>query len=1372
MTPISNNRESSPLPYPPLHLPIAISSDDEESEETLQPPPRISRISIPTDSSASSSESDVEEIEVFKRKARGVLPGSFFTVRASQSSSKTTNQRHNPAHDNDRRGVAKTKVKPPRAKPSRFEYIASSDDEDEEESPHEKKKNFIDLTREEKIQDDIEGWDIEEDLIDRMMNWGGNSGGISRKRSIGSKKKSDRNMTKPKRKRQRRINEFTISTNKTPRTLARKGAALSIVDACDVYTSHNTRSPPSFMKIARRQSREVKDFGRRKPPNRKRFSFAEEEDQDDVNTVIDEWENGTIAQRLEKRTWTKPAPQKRKQTRPPFMGRQVKQGARKTRINLTPLAPIAEENLPPAEPKQPTINKFIRPGAPRLALVGSDASRGRVERNIKIYSTGQIESTVRGRAIPNVIPPPLNRHPNDIATWLRSTSKNNSEIVGEEHQDFTDITVDPEEPLPLLRPKARRKPQRVVRRNVTRMNRRLSHVVPDKDTRPQHNNQLSLDDIWFSNDSTSFTYGVPLLPERVFLDNSTFIGRRLLRKVLDTKPAVEDEIRLWETRVAESTLGVETACERLAGEIDQILDALEASRLVDGSSLRRIHDQVLTFADFLVSYLNGLTAVHMTDIQHFGSKQLRLTELALDRLDGTILHGDLDLNDPLTLVGLSILQVLTAACHQLCVLTSHNVTILGADQVMSRLSRRLLQCLLSGGFEPVQQVVRSARAKSTRDDDFECDSIILDIWSTFYQLFQSQPGSSQPYIRGFWDLLQSELEIEGTSDARVLDRAWLTILNISAITTLDPTGVAHSPSKRPKTDASGGIWNIVEKIVVPFLQSYSTVQHHRYDSYIRTLFGRCYTLISTWRWSHGAKTLLTVIYSFYTERRFDNLKTEAFGIFPKFFISEEPLEISSTDTTFMIFLKLTISYIKQQHASLRELSSTLSRRQRLAAARDLDRFVNRITPLRTYQTTFSPLDYIALQNHYRLLLTLYWVAPEGSRPSVERIRDVIDIVRAPNPAQVICMETWSLLSQIQLRRGEDISSSTKWVLVMFRHMLNEYMALTKSKNTSDIDTSDIQIKSKIRASESIILKALQSMVEVIPLAKEAAAPLVGGMSSSFKSSNFPDVGLPVLKVSDKLPVTVVRNLLHMLQTFWDSLPKRDEHHITIVPIPVDQDSQEYGDASFVEEFLAAQEKPAFPAGIVISDICSQLYQVIANSFAKTREKNENLELTINIWISGLAVLCQHRQYDWATFLQYGGEWERLRSIETPNSRVWCPYILTRVLLADSNAYFQGRDHFISAWFEGIVEPTLAKQHALTSLLLNIDDRESVLENSIFVRNEARKYDISSEELFEARPALITRNVIFTRINGRRTRKHGSTIRQTCATWRERPTFNL
>ena len=192
------------------------------------------------------------------------------------------------------------------------------------------------------------------------------------------------------------------------------------------------------------------------------------------------------------------------------------------------------------------------------------------------------------------------------------------------------------------------------------------------------------------------------------------------------------------------------------------------------------------------------------------------------------------------------------------------------------------------------------------------------------------------------------------------------------------------------------------------------------------------------------------------------------------------------------------------------------------------------------------------------------------------------------------------------------------------------------------------------------------------------------------------------------------------------------------PLAADEDSQDYGDSAFIAEFIAVQENLDFPVGPTISNICSHLYRVVANLFGSPQTKSEKIGPIIDTWVHGISILVRHRQQNWTSFLQYGGEWERLHSTNSQISRRWCPYILTRVLKADVDAYCQGQDHFISAWFESIVEPDLDGQHSLTELLLNIDDENSILGNSVFARNSDGAYQISSDALFEARPALIVR----------------------------------
>lgn len=231
----------------------------------------------------------------------------------------------------------------------------------------------------------------------------------------------------------------------------------------------------------------------------------------------------------------------------------------------------------------------------------------------------------------------------------------------------------------------------------------------------------------------------------------------------------------------------------------------------------------------------------------------------------------------------------------------------------------------------------------------------------------------------------------------------------------------------------------------------------------------------------------------------------------------------------------------------------------------------------------------------------------------------------------------------------------------------------------------------------------------------------------------------VVKSSYQLPLVVLQSLLTAITAFFKSVDKGETSPQSEPTVALEQDSQDYGDPTFLEEFVAAQDASVvFPIGVIVANISTCLYQIIANSFANPKPVSDNLASIIDTWILGVSILIKHRQQDWPTFLQYGGEWERLRSTNSNTSRTWSLYILTQILSMDPNAYFQGQDHFISAWFESIIEPDLTRRHDFTALLLNIDRDNAIFANALFTRNNSGIYEISSDALFEARPALIVR----------------------------------
>ena len=328
--------------------------------------------------------------------------------------------------------------------------------------------------------------------------------------------------------------------------------------------------------------------------------------------------------------------------------------------------------------------------------------------------------------------------------------------------------------------------------------------------------QLLLEDVWFPNDSSSLTFGVIPVLDGVYLDSSTFIGNRLLAKAFNTKPAVDANHNLWNRPERRVNPDVLTACDRLATNLDEILDSIDRLRFSGEDSTTKLHDQILEFGDFLITYLSGLSSSDSDDIQTFGSMQMRLTEIAMSRLGKNIFANSINLDNQLTVVALSVFQALLVPCYQLSVLTSHDVSMLGADEIISRLSRQLFQYLLAGGFETLQRTIQKTGVKTTTEEYLKCSSILIDVWSTLYHILLSSNCALSGTVPSFWTLLLSELDIDKWMDSKILDRAWYTLMNISPITTFDIDGIARNPLNRADAESSDTIWKIVEAITHPY----------------------------------------------------------------------------------------------------------------------------------------------------------------------------------------------------------------------------------------------------------------------------------------------------------------------------------------------------------------------------------------------------------------------------------------------------------------------------------------------------------------------------------------------------------------------------
>src|SRR5271169_4359588 len=99
----------------------------------------------------------------------------------------------------------------------------------------------------------------------------------------------------------------------------------------------------------------------------------------------------------------------------------------------------------------------------------------------------------------------------------------------------------------------------------------------------------------------------------------------------------------------------------------------------------------------------------------------------------------------------------------------------------------------------------------------------------------------------------------------------------------------------------------------------------------------------------------------------------------------------------------------------------------------------------------------------------------------------------------------------------------------------------------------------------------------------------------------------VVKSSHQLPPVVFQSLLTAITVFFKSVDKGEMSPQSKPTVALELDSQDYGDPTFLEEFVAAQDTSVvFPIGVIVANISTSLYQIIANLFASPKPVSDSL----------------------------------------------------------------------------------------------------------------------------------------------------------------------
>ncbi|GAO50790.1 hypothetical protein SAICODRAFT_106627 [Saitoella complicata NRRL Y-17804] len=1401
-------------------LRILASSDNEEMQVTPRPRRQsreASHIHIPSSSSGSESESESQndstdrekaerEIEKLKRRLRGVLPPSFLKLdeKQKEAEAKAARERKAAAERVERshgKGVAKRKTGTGLAGRLQAVFGGGEDSGDDDNVSVTTARLVVTAASrsaqtprrvlpEPIVLDDDDSM-MEEDIIDNMWvkptqrrSTQSRKSGSGPKRSAPKKqfnKLQDHGFSRKSSKNEKSRHASHLSRGSKDVTQKRRRSrtpAFSIVDACARHIEETGRSPPPFMKIAKRVAAKRKDQGRTTLRG-KQFRFTDGDEQESVLHVLRQWKEG----RLSRPDWqdanatgtlSRPEVAKSVMENDLVQRRQVVVPARARQAQL-PFHPLDDGiDSDQMEAHATVVDVGINrqePGVRRPSPIPQPRLQKSMQPAQLEHESG--EYAIRPRKFTQHHPRPQARLNNieKVSKWLATASPAGPpDAMGPPAPPFvaghpamsTQATL-PDHAIaraaavvvvaPIPKRRVRKKVQAERRdihqfdgmrlpkpdRGSTRFEPSVPVIAQDPATAISVR-QLALNDYWFTNQTFSITFDVLPVKVGTRLDPTSFVGSGELHEALTAHCKPNDRsLSAGHVTFGDEVYDMYDSTASVAARFEIGFRFLVDSLLESRSELAT---EAEPFLRFVAKYIGTrLSMARSEEVATFGQALLRSVESALDRILTSVFADRVDYQLSAHRTGLQFLQFCLVWSYQLSRLSSHDSDCpisLGAERALDRFGRHLLQLLLTSGMNEVQNILR--RLRSSNATSVAGDTLPLQLWLTVIHVFDDCQTFARGTLPAFWDLLNDILHVETKVEAaagnewRLRERAWFTIANICPLYQFSDLGVTGPP---PGTSN----WSYLVSLLNDFFgKGDLSLKAAALEPYYRALIGRCHTLVRQWNWK-TSKDVLVLFYNFFSARGFAGVDEHDLHDFPMFLqrLDVNPsVEIDASDTSFHIFLKVVVLAFRQLQAietpqakkALRLLASRLTplgdRRQQYASDKE-----------------FSIADFISLENHYALLITLYYATPEEVRPPIESMQDLVIIENAHCKARLVSVKAWSHVVRLRIARGEDLTESMGWLELILRKTAEEYRNIKRDTRLVaegvaawEASTRDRVVRFNLTQLENVMivaLKCVRGLVSTFCESKPEVMPclLIKPTTSDIFASSFSQ------------PDAVVLQALGLLRDVLQCSASTASLSAAVqAPLP-EEDSQDYGDVSFLEEFAAVE------AGVVPSEASAllkqvnevwspQLFQMLSNYFGADNEVSDNaIHDTVKTWLYCARLLVQHNLRTWVSYLEGGAEaWPRLGDV--PRKRAVSNIFFSTVLECVPEIYHEHRMIFLSFWISSIVEPGLAvDQHVFTSTLLSIDTSGDLVSNPPFVRQLDGSYSISAEELRSARGALLS-----------------------------------
>ncbi|KAG9668956.1 hypothetical protein KCU99_g7012, partial [Aureobasidium melanogenum] len=293
----------------------------------------------------------------------------------------------------------------------------------------------------------------------------------------------------------------------------------------------------------------------------------------------------------------------------------------------------------------------------------------------------------------------------------------------------------------------------------------------------------------------------------------------------------------------------------------------------------------------------------------------------------------------------------------------------------------------------------------------------------------------------------------------------------------------------------------------------------------------------------------------------------------------------------------------------------------------------------------------------------------------------------------------------------------------------------RSRGSSEItpEMLEMTITANQRSIFAILQDLLLAMRNAVRISKSwSAVRNVFEQSNVIELLKLFDMDQPRLSVAIVQALDIVDELLVAKARLCKSIQQESQ--------PVSDDSQEYGDWSFMDEVIEEPENSE-PKTSEVAFLQEPLASLLSTCFGSEKSPDDALlKKIVDVWVATAQHLIKENVLDWSSFLDVysTSSWFQLR--ETEQRHKYTCYFLASVIKSDRSSLTNHRTLFMKAWFVALFEreSKLKFQHRLTSSLLEKATSEPLLHNLPFAANhETGEYRITLAEFRERRISLIS-----------------------------------